>query len=162
MHCGNDETSLGHIIKLSLEPSPLTNRNLVILDIPIFYEVIRLCQPSWLCRLFRVLPSSPPHDTHGHALLVSYTLPSPTACSGLAPVSLMRRQAHKRQKPEWFLPFSKLTILVLLKRLTYDKLQPLLEHVLHLLLVQSFGLVDRLAHLMQTLVIHILLHTLLF
>jgi hypothetical protein len=58
-------------------------------------RVIRPCQPTWLCRLFRVLPSGPPHISSQTCTTCQLSISANTVCSGHSPFSSMCCQAHK-------------------------------------------------------------------
>lgn len=88
---------MGHVIGLSLEPSPPNLQNHSGIGHPhplqgnpiLPANVVYVAYSEFCLQVLRTIP-------HGHALPVSYTLPPQTVCSGLSPVSPIRCQAHKR------------------------------------------------------------------
>lgn len=99
--CGNDETSLGYVNRLSPESSPLNFRSLWWYQtLPCFAGLSGSASHLGGCRLFRGLPSDPPHNAsrplHYRSAIYFRHL---TAYSGLSPVSRLRCQAHKTRPP---------------------------------------------------------------
>jgi len=70
---------------------------MVVWDFPFSCRVVRLRRPTRFSRLFRVLPSGPPHAALRHTHYQSAMRFRHLAVrSGLSPVRSMRCQAHKR------------------------------------------------------------------